>query len=157
MKKGLFSKNEKGFTLIEIIAVLVILGILAAFAIPKYIDMRKEAIESAARSAAMELSARERLALAQWKLQGCTNAYPAPDSSGTCEGTGILTATGKGIDTDLGADWKKGTITAAGGTYTFQGKTVTFTREQPVTATTPESDKVNIAFIWKVTSVAEPA
>lgn len=36
-------KNEKGFTLIEIIAVLVILGILAATAIPKYFDMQEEA------------------------------------------------------------------------------------------------------------------
>jgi prepilin-type N-terminal cleavage/methylation domain-containing protein len=33
MKKGLL-KNQKGFTLIEIIAVLVILGIPAAIAVP---------------------------------------------------------------------------------------------------------------------------
>jgi MSHA pilin protein MshA len=36
-------RNQKGFTLIEIIAVLVILGILAAIAIPKYMDMQNEA------------------------------------------------------------------------------------------------------------------
>ncbi len=47
-------KNQHGFTLIEIIAVLVLLGILAAVAVPKYVNLQADAKNKAAEGAVAE-------------------------------------------------------------------------------------------------------
>lgn len=42
--------GKQGFTLIELIIILVILGLLAAVAIPRYVDLRAQAVKSTAKA-----------------------------------------------------------------------------------------------------------
>jgi MSHA pilin protein MshA len=49
-------RNEKGFTLIELIIVIVILGIIAGVAIPKFIGLSSSARLSAARGVGAAIS-----------------------------------------------------------------------------------------------------
>jgi prepilin-type N-terminal cleavage/methylation domain-containing protein len=47
-------RSQKGFTLIEIIAVLVILGVLSAVAVPQFMGLKEEAQNKAAMQAVIE-------------------------------------------------------------------------------------------------------
>ena len=61
-------RSEKGFTLLEIIAVLVILSILAGIAIPRYISLDESAKQKGLDAAIAELNGRETLTWSNEKI-----------------------------------------------------------------------------------------
>ena len=50
--KGMFSplKNQKGFTLIELVIIIILIGVLAAVAVPRYVDLRENAVMASAQA-----------------------------------------------------------------------------------------------------------
>ena len=68
MKKKCPLKNEKGFTLIEIIAVIIIMGILAAVAVPRFFSMQEDAKRAALNGGLSEAAARFNHAYARFIL-----------------------------------------------------------------------------------------
>lgn len=66
--------RQKGFTLIELVVVIVILGLLAATALPRFIDLTGDARLASVQGVAGGLRSAASLAKAQWLVNGSTGA-----------------------------------------------------------------------------------
>lgn len=83
--------TQKGFTLIELVVVIVILGILAATAVPKFIDLSGEASQAAVEGVAGALSGAAAVNYAAKKAKnGSAIAISDCASTGGTNGTGAL-------------------------------------------------------------------
>lgn len=104
-------RYQKGFTLLEIIATLVILSILAAIAVPRYINLDESARQKAVDAGVAELNGRETLVWSNIKIS----------ASGYQDDNGLWPQ----MNTDLGADyaWDGSPPDQSGGSLSFKAGT----------------------------------